>query len=123
METLPLPLTEALLLEGRDQYNIYCSPCHGLAGFGDGMVVQRGYPTPPSFHSNRLRQAPDGHIFDVIGNGFGQMYGYGARVEPAERWAIVAYIRTLQMSQHLPVERLAPEERELLPAPPAGGEE
>ena len=125
VEDLPLPLTEALLLEGREQYNIYCSPCHGIAGFGDGMVVQRGFPPASSFHTQRLRQAPAGYIFDVITNGTGDMYGYGARVEPADRWAIVAYIRVLQMSQHLPVERLAPEEQELLPAPavpaPAGG--
>lgn len=110
--TMPLSVTTELLARGQEQYNIYCSPCHGLAGFGEGMVVQRGFPEPPSFHSIRLREAPDGYLFEVITNGLGQMYGYGPQVEPVDRWAIIAYVRTLQLSQHAPAELLTPVERE-----------
>ena len=106
--TMPLSITVELLARGQEQYQIYCSPCHGLAGFGEGMVVQRGFPHPPSFHSIRLREAPDGHFFNVITNGLGQMYAYGPQVEPTDRWAIIAYIRTLQLSQHAPAELLDP---------------
>ena len=82
-----------------ERYDIYCSPCHGLSGNGDGMIVRRGFPAPPSYHSARLRAAPAQHFFDVISNGYGVMYSYGARVEPRDRWAIVAYIRALQESR------------------------
>ncbi|MGX4772404.1 c-type cytochrome [Bradyrhizobium guangdongense] len=90
----------ALLSRGQERYDIYCSPCHGLSGHGDGMIVQRGFPAPPSYHSVRLRAADARHFFDVITNGYGAMYSYAARVEPRDRWAIVAYIRALQQSQH-----------------------
>ncbi len=80
--------------------------CHGDAGDGHGIIVQRGFVPPPSYHLDRLRQAPVGHIFDVITNGYGAMYSYGDRISPADRWAIVAYIRTLQMSQATPVKQL-----------------
>jgi mono/diheme cytochrome c family protein len=96
----PLPMTRALVERGQERYNIYCQPCHGLGGYGDGMLVQRGFSRPPSYHIPRLRQAPDGHIFDVITNGYGSMYSYAGRVAPRDRWAIVAYIRVLQQSQH-----------------------
>ena len=112
--TLPVTLTEALLQRGQEQFNIYCSPCHGLAGNGDGIVVQRGFPPPPSFHTDRLRQVPDGYLFQVITNGVGDMLSYAAPVEPADRWAIIAYIRTLQLSQHAPVEWLEPAERQMV---------
>ena len=95
----PPPVTEALLARGQQQFDVFCSPCHGLAGRGDGMIVQRGFPTPPSYHTARLRAAPAGYLFDVITNGYGVMYSYASRVEPEDRWAIVAYIRALQESQ------------------------
>lgn len=96
---LPYPMTAQLLARGRERFTIYCQPCHSPLGDGDGLVVRRGFPAPPSFHSPRLRAAPDRHFFDVISRGYGIMYPYGDRVEPADRWAIVAYIRALQLSQ------------------------
>ncbi len=98
--TFPEPVTPALLARGRERYNIYCSVCHGLTGAGNGMIVQRGFPPPPSFHEARLREAPPGHFVDVITRGYGVMYSYASRVPPADRWAIAAYIRALQLSQH-----------------------
>jgi mono/diheme cytochrome c family protein len=96
------PALRRVLGQGRQQFTIFCSMCHGDAGDGQGIIVQRGMVPPPSFHIDRLRQAPVGHLFDVITNGYGQMYSYGDRISPADRWAIVAYIRTLQMSQAMP---------------------
>ena len=89
----------AVLQRGQERYQIYCQPCHGLAGYGDGMIVKRGMSKPPSYHIARLKEAPNGHIFDVITNGYGSMYSYSARVPTRDRWAIVAYIRALQRSQ------------------------
>jgi hypothetical protein len=89
-----------LLERGRERFNIYCSPCHSRSGDGRGMIVQRGFPPPPSFHEQRLLDAPAGHFFNVISNGYGAMYSYAARVPVDDRWAIVAYIRALQLSQH-----------------------
>lgn len=94
------PLTKALLERGQTQFNIYCSPCHSKTGDGNGIVVQRGMPAPPSYHSQRLREADDQHFFDVMTNGYGVMYSYASRVRPKDRWAIVAYIRALQLSQN-----------------------
>jgi mono/diheme cytochrome c family protein len=96
----PEPVTPALLARGRENFDVFCSVCHGLTGAGDGMIVQRGFPPPPTFHSERLRQAPVGHFVDVINRGYGVMYPYGSRVPASERWAITAYIRALQLSQH-----------------------
>lgn len=98
-DILPMPVTEALLKRGQERYNIYCSVCHGADGAGNGMIVQRGFPPPPSYHIDRLRQAPPGYLYHVITNGYGVMYSYASRVEPGDRWAIVAYIRALQLSQ------------------------
>jgi mono/diheme cytochrome c family protein len=95
----PPAVDAQLLARGHERYDIYCSPCHGLSGKGDGMVVRRGFPAPPSYHSARLRAAPAQHFVDVITHGYGVMYSYAARVEPRDRWAIVAYIRALQESQ------------------------
>ena len=95
----PFPVTRKDLERGRDRYNIYCSPCHGGLGDGQGMIVLRGFPPPPSYHIDRLRQAPAGHFFDVITNGFGTMFSYASRVNAEDRWRIVAYIRALQLSQ------------------------
>lgn len=97
------PLDAALLARGQERFDIYCSPCHGLGGAGDGMIVQRGFPPPPSFASPRLRAVTAQHIFAVITEGYGVMYPYAARVEPADRWAIVAYVRALQASAGVPV--------------------
>jgi mono/diheme cytochrome c family protein len=96
--TFPVPVTAELLQRGQERFNIYCSPCHGRTGEGNGMIVPRGFPAPPSYHIDRLRQAPVGHFFDVITHGYGIMYSYAQRVDPADRWAIAAYIRALQLS-------------------------
>ena len=93
-------VTAELLHRGRTEYDVYCSPCHDRAGTGAGIVVQRGFPKPASLHDERLRSATDQHLFDVITHGYGAMYAHGDRVEPRDRWAIVAYIRALQLSQH-----------------------
>jgi mono/diheme cytochrome c family protein len=93
-------ITAELLRQGRVAYDVYCSQCHDRAGTGAGIVVQRGFPKPASLHDERLRTATDEHLFDVITNGYGAMYAHGDRVEPRDRWAIVAYIRALQLSQH-----------------------
>jgi mono/diheme cytochrome c family protein len=101
-DMLPFPMTRADLERGRERFNIYCSPCHSRLGDGNGMIVQRGYRRPPSFHSQALRQAPLGHFFDVMTNGFGAMPDYAAQVPSADRWRIAAYIRALQLSQAAP---------------------
>lgn len=93
------PMSLALVKRGQERFNIFCSACHGYAGDGDGMVVQRGFPHPPSFHEPRLIAAPDAHFVDVITNGHGVMYSYADRVPVADRWAITAYIRALQKSR------------------------
>jgi len=97
---LPFAVTRLALERGRERYGIYCTPCHGELGDGNGMVVQRGYLRPPSFHEERLRQAPVGHFFDVITNGIGGMPDYSQQVTVDDRWKIIAYIRALQLSQH-----------------------
>lgn len=90
------PMTLALVQRGRERFNVFCSECHGYTGDADGMVVQCGFPHPPSFHETRLISAPDEHFVDVISHGYGVMYSYADRVPPADRWAIAAYIRALQ---------------------------
>jgi len=99
-DTFPFPITANDILRGQQRFNIYCTPCHDYTGSGRGMIVQRGFPQPPSLHIDRLRQAPVGHFFDVMTNGFGNMYSYAARVTPEDRWRIAAYIRALQLSEH-----------------------
>lgn len=96
----PVPMTADLLARGRERFNVYCAPCHGEDGYGRGIVVRRGFPAPPSYHEDRLRRAPIGHFFDVITRGQGVMYAYADRVNVNDRWAIAAYIRALQRSQH-----------------------
>lgn len=96
----PFPVTKQVLQRGQERYNIFCSPCHSRVGDGNGMIVQRGFKRPPSYHTDRLRQAPVGHFFQVISNGFGAMGEYGSQVPPEDRWAIIAYIRALQLSQN-----------------------
>ncbi len=97
---LPMKLTPELLERGRERFDAMCAECHDRTGSGNGMVVRRGFPQPPSFHVDRLRNAPLGHFYDVITNGYGVMYSYAARVEPDDRWAIAAYIRALQLSHN-----------------------
>ena len=113
-DRFPFPITAAILDRGQQRFDIFCSPCHGRTGDGHGMIVQRGFPAPPSFHTERLRNAPIGHFFNVITHGYGVMYSYAARVEPADRWAIAAYIRALQLSQNANVQELAPAEQQAL---------
>jgi mono/diheme cytochrome c family protein len=110
-QTNPYPVDMTLLKRGQDRYTIYCMPCHSPAGDGDGLVVRRGFPAPPSYHQDRLRNVPDRHIYDVIKNGYGVMVPYGDRVEPADRWAIVAFIRALQLSRHADAATLPPDLR------------
>jgi hypothetical protein len=111
MTRFPFPITRKVLLRGQERYNIYCSPCHGMTGDGDGMIVRRGFSQPPTYHQDRLRKAPVGHFFDVITNGFGAMYPYASRVEPEDRWAIVAYIRALQLARNAKLSDLPASER------------
>jgi hypothetical protein len=96
----PFAVDARVLSRGRERYDIYCSPCHGRTGGGDGMIVRRGFRHPPSYHDERLRNAPVGHFVDVMTNGFGAMADYRQQVEPRDRWAIAAYIRALQLSEH-----------------------
>jgi hypothetical protein len=112
----PLPLTPELLERGRERYKIFCTPCHGIQGDGNGMVSMRGMKHPPSYHDPRLRQVPNGYIYDVITNGFGGMLSYSAQIPPADRWAIVAYVRALQLSRNAPVSDLPPALRDKLNA-------
>ena len=102
VDAFPFPITRQDLERGRERYNVYCSPCHDYTGSGHGMIVQRGFPAPPSYHIDRLRNAPLGHFFDVIANGYGTMHSYAARVQPEDRWRIAAYI----LSACAPVESL-----------------
>jgi len=103
MEGLPMPVTVGLLKRGQERFNIYCSPCHGRLGDGQGMIAHRGFELKRpvgNYHTDRLRKMPVGHFYDVITNGYGAMFSYASRVEPQDRWAIAAYIRALQLSQH-----------------------
>jgi mono/diheme cytochrome c family protein len=108
------PLSLALLQRGQQRFRIYCTPCHSELGDGNGMVVQRGFPHPPSYHEQRLVEAPTQHFYDVITHGYGAMYSYAARVAPEDRWAIAAYIRALQLSQHASPDDLSPAQRQAL---------
>lgn len=113
VDAFPFPITRDVLNRGQERFNIYCSPCHDRMGTGNGMIVRRGFnhPPPPSYHIDRLRQAPEGYIFDVITNGLGAMPDYAAQIPPADRWAIVAYVRALQLSQHASVNDVPPAAR------------
>ena len=99
VDTFPFPVTLEVVNRGQERYQIFCSMCHGMTGYGDGMVVRRGYRKPPSYHTDQLRNAPVGHFFDVITNGWGAMPNYAAQIPAQDRWAIIAYIRALQLSE------------------------
>jgi len=101
-------LTPALLERGQERFRIFCTPCHSELGDGHGMIVHRGFPPPPSYHTQRLRDAPVQHFYDVITNGYGAMYPFADRVQPADRWAIAAYIRALQRSQNATLSQVSP---------------
>jgi mono/diheme cytochrome c family protein len=122
VKELPFPIDEAVLNRGQERFNIYCSPCHDRTGRGNGMVVRRGYRQPPSYHIERLRQADVGYFFDVITNGFGVMPDYKAQIAPRDRWAIVAYIRALQLSQHAAASDVPGGDPTKVPQPAAAGE-
>jgi mono/diheme cytochrome c family protein len=112
----PLPLTQELLERGQDRYNIFCSPCHGLQGDGQGMVTLRGMKHPPTYHQERLRNVPNGYLYDVMTNGFGAMNGYSAQLAPSDRWAIISYVRALQLSRNAHAADLPANLREKLKA-------
>jgi mono/diheme cytochrome c family protein len=112
----PLPITQQLLDRGQQRYGIFCTPCHGIQGDGLGMIAMRGMKHPPSYHQDRLRQEPNGYIYDVITNGFGAMYGYSAQIPPRDRWAIIAYVRALQLSRNAHVADLPADLRQKLMA-------
>jgi mono/diheme cytochrome c family protein len=121
VDTFPFPVTKEVIQRGQQRFNIYCSPCHDRLGNGDGMIVRRGYRKPPSYHIDRLRQVPNGYIYDVITNGFGAMPDYSAQIQqPEDRWAIVAYVRALQLSQNASVNDVPADARGRLA--PGGGQ-
>ena len=105
------PITPALLARGRERFDIFCAPCHSIVGDGDGFVARRGFPHPPSYHTDSLRNASDAHLYAVITYGYGAMYPYATRLAAADRMAVVAYIRALQLSQHAPHDALSPAQR------------
>ena len=113
-QTFPFPVDRQLLLRGQERFTIFCSPCHSRVGDGQGMIVRRGFRPPPSFHIERLREAPPGHFFDVISHGFGAMPDYSEQIPPRDRWAIVAYIRALQLSQNAALTDVPESERAAL---------
>jgi hypothetical protein len=115
VDTFPFPVTKEVILRGQQRFNIYCTPCHDRTGGGDGMIVRRGYRRPPTYHSDRLRQVTNGYLYDVITNGFGAMPDYAAQIAPRDRWAIVSYIRALQLSQQAPLNELPSDVRSQLP--------
>jgi cytochrome c553 len=121
-ETFPMAVTPAVMARGQDRFNVYCAPCHGRTGEGDGMIVQRGFRKPPSYHEERVRNAPVGYYFDVMTRGFGAMQDYSAQVTAADRWAIAAYIRALQLSQRATVNDVPAERRDELDQPAAAAQ-
>jgi cytochrome c553 len=115
----PMPITMEVMQRGRERFTVFCSPCHGATGVGNGMIVQRGFRQPPSYHEERLVNAPPGYFFDVMTNGFGAMQDYAAQVPVADRWAIAAYIRALQLSRRGTVDDVPAERRGELEQPGA----
>jgi mono/diheme cytochrome c family protein len=111
VDTFPISVTRELLERGRERFNIYCAVCHDRAGTGNGIVVQRGFTRPPSYHTPRLRHARVGHLYNVITKGYGAMPDYAGQITPQDRWAIVAYVRALQLSQYAPLDAVPPDAR------------
>jgi len=112
----PLRVNQELLERGEERYQIFCTPCHGLQGDGNGLITMRGMKHPPSYHQDRLRQVPNGYLYDVVTNGFGAMLGYSAQIPPRDRWAIIGYVRALQLSRNAQVADLPGNVREKLKA-------
>jgi mono/diheme cytochrome c family protein len=108
---IPVPVTAELLSRGRTQFEAFCSPCHGRTGMGNGVIVQRGFKRPSSYHVDRLRAMPIGYFYDVITNGYGAMSDYASQVPVRDRWAVAAYVRTLQLSQNAPVDDVPADRR------------
>ena len=115
IDQFPIPITKADIERGQSRFNVYCTPCHGRLGDGNGMVVQRGFRQPPSYYSQRLINAPIGHYFDVVSNGFGSMASYASRVTPDDRWRVIAYIRALQLSESAKLGDVPADQRQNLP--------
>jgi cytochrome c553 len=118
-ETFPMPVTADVMRRGQERFNVFCSPCHGRTGEGNGMIVQRGFRQPPSYHEDRLRNAPVGYFFDVMTHGFGAMQDYSAQLPVSDRWAIAAYIRALQLSQRAGLDEVPTDHRADLDKPAA----
>jgi mono/diheme cytochrome c family protein len=118
IDQFPFPIAKVDIERGQGRFNIYCTPCHGRLGDGNGLVVQRGFRQPPSYYEDKLMRAPVGHFFDVMTNGFGAMPSYASRVEPDDRWRIAAYIRALQLSENVPITAIPPDQRQNLGAEP-----
>jgi len=116
VQQAPVAVSGAVLARGRERYNVFCSPCHDRVGTGNGMIVQRGYRQPPSFHDSRLRGEPDGYFFDIMTNGFGVMPNYAQQIPVADRWAITLYLRALQLSQDATLADVPAEKRATLDA-------
>ncbi len=123
VEIIPISVDKALIERGHERFDAFCSPCHGRLGNGLGMIVRRGFKQPPSYHIQRLRDAPAGHFFDVVTNGYGAMYNYAAQITPRDRWAIVSYIRVLQYSENQKADTLTADAKAKLPAKPNPEEE
>jgi len=117
IEAFPIAVDKAVIERGQQRYDIYCTPCHGRIGNGLGMIVRRGFKQPPSYHIDRLRNAPVGHFYDVISNGYGAMQDYAVQLQPRDRWAVVAYIRALQLSENTNINDLSADARARVPAP------
>jgi mono/diheme cytochrome c family protein len=114
---MPFAASEEVLARGRERFNIYCAPCHSQLGDGNGVIVQRGFRRPPSFHTERLRNAPLGYFFDVMTNGFGAMPDYASQISPRDRWSVVAYVRALQLSQNASTDDVPAGQKVPSPAP------
>jgi mono/diheme cytochrome c family protein len=117
IDAFPIAVDKAVIERGQQRFDIYCAPCHGRIGNGLGMIVRRGFKQPPSYHIDRLRNAPVGHFYDVISNGYGAMQDYAVQLQPRDRWAVIAYIRALQYSENASVTDLPQQVRGLLPQP------
>ncbi len=111
LDEFPFPVTKSVMERGQDRFNVYCAPCHDRLGNGDGKIVRRGYRHPPSYHIDRLLHVPNGYIYDVITNGFGAMPDYAAQIHPTDRWAIVAYVRALQLAQNGKIDDVPADQR------------
>ena len=122
VDTFPFPVTLEILEHGRERYMIYCTVCHDALGTGRGKIVERGYTPPPSYHIPRLRSVPVGHLFAVISEGYGSMPSYAGQISPRDRWAIVAYVRALQRSQHFPADELTPDMKQEMASAESGKE-